>query len=304
MKDTSDIINITAKGQHGIIGAHQLRQITNDDGIWRMENSGRIVREGPRVYRAGGAPRDWEMRAKAAVLSPRAPALISHMSAAYLYGLDGAPAPGFIDITVPRHRRPKRRSGVTVHESRDFDLAGARVINLIESTGLARTLLDCFAVLPDDIRRYQLFDDARRRKLVTWDELWECLLLHSGRGRPGIAPFRHILMDRNGEAPAGGTFARRAAFLLEGAGMPSPTFEHPAGVPGHDYFIDLAWPERKVGLECIGKIGHDFEAAYEDDPVRRNRIQLTGWTLLEVTWRRLRDEPAAVVAEVRQALGC
>lgn len=235
-----------------------------------------------------------------AVLSARAPALVSHLSAAYLYGLDGCRMPGFIDITVPRHRRPRRRAGVTFHESRAFDLARPRILNRIPVTGMARTLLDSFALLDTELERLQLFDDARRRKLVTWDELWECLLLHTGRGRPGLSAFRRILVERNGETPPGTVFPRRVAFLLEGAGLPPPVFEHP--VQGHDYYLDLAWPYRMVALECLGKIGHDHEGAFEADPVRRNRIRLAGWFLIEVTWKRLVREPDAIVAEVRQAL--
>lgn len=38
------------------------------------------------------------------------------------------------------------------------------------------------------------------------------------------------------------------------------------------------------------------------DPVRRNRLQLLGWIVIEVTWRRFVNAPETVVAEVLQAL--
>ena len=39
------------------------------------------------------------------------------------------------------------------------------------------------------------------------------------------------------------------------------------------------------------------------DPIRRNRLQLLGWIVIEVTWRRFVNDPESVIAEVREALG-
>ena len=112
-----------------------------------------------------------------------------------------------------------------------------------------------------------------------------------------------MLLTRDGTAPAGTKFARRVGILLESAGLPTPVYEHPVDHPEGRYFIDLAYPgPRRVAIECIGRIGHDFERAFESDPVRRNRLQLLGWIVIEVTWRRFVNAPQEVVAEVLQAL--
>jgi hypothetical protein len=267
--------------------------------IERQAATGTLIKEGPGVYRPWGVRRLWELRALAAVLSAKSDALVSHFSAAFLWGLDDCLPPGFIDVTVPRHRRPERRPGITFHESRAFALAKPAVRDRIPVTGLARTLFDCFSKVESDIERLKLFDSARRQKLVTWDELWECLLLHARRGRPGVTAFRRILVQRYGEgAPPGSHFARLMATVLEDAGLPSPVFEHPV----LDYFIDLAWPDRGVAVECDGRVAHEHEGAYEHDRIRHNRIRLTGLDVYQYTWPRFRDDPAAVVAEMRQAL--
>lgn len=302
MEDFAAVLHRLGKEQHSLVTWNQLVDAgVPEDWIRHQIKAGRLLREAPRTYRPWAVRRSWLLRAEGAVLSARAPALVSHRSAAWLYGLDGVSMPGFIDVTVPRHRRPRRRAGVTFHESRLCDLAAPRVLEGIPVTGMARTLLDCFARTPDEATRLALFDDARRRKLVTWDELWGCLLVHTGRGRRGLSAFRRVLVERDGETPPGTVFPRRVALLLEAAGLPAPVFEYP--VPGLPYVMDLAWPPPMVGLECLGRIGHDHEGAFEADPVRRNRIGLAGWRLLEVTWRRFVDQPEAVVAEVRQALG-
>jgi hypothetical protein len=272
--------------------------------VHRREQEGFLTRIAPSVYRFIGSKRTWKMRASAALLSARAPALVSHRSAAWLYGIDEH-MPGIIDVTVPRHRRPRSRPGVQFHESRLFDVAEANadVRDGLAVTGVARTLLDSCTGLKGLPERLDLFDEARRLKLVDWDELWDCLIVHTGRGRRGLRRYRDVLLARDGTAPAGTKFARRVGLLLESAGLPSPVYERPVDHEDGTYYIDLSYrTPRMVAVECIGKIGHDFERAFEMDPVRRNRLQLLGWIVIEVTWRRLVNAPEAVVEDVRRAL--
>jgi len=301
----ADHVNAFGREQHSIVTRRQLRDVgRSDDEVDQELSAGRLLREGPGAFRPWGVKRSWHLRASAAVLSARAPALISHRSAAWLYGIDEH-QPGIIDITVPRHRRPRSRPGVQFHESRQFDVAAdtADVRDGLPVTGVARTILDSCSVLTRLPERLDLFDEARRLKLVDWDDLWDCLLVHTGRGRRGLQRYRDVLLTRDGTAPAGTKFARRVGLLLESAGLPTPVYEHPVLHPEGKYFIDLAYlTPRKVAVECIGKIGHDFERAFEMDPVRRNYLQLQGWLVIEVTWRRFVNAPEAVVAEVLQAL--
>ena len=306
MEDYAKIVDDLARDQHNSLSWNQMRDAgIPEDWIIRENDHDRILRIAPAVYRPWGARRTWEMRASAALLSARAPALISHRSAAWLYGIDEH-QPGIIDITVPRHRRPKARIGVQFHESRLFDVAAetAEIRDGLAVTGVARTILDSCAELPGLPERLDLFDEAQRLKLVDWDRLWDCFLVHKGRGRPGLRRYRDVLLTRDGTAPPGTKFARRVGLLLESAGLPTPLYEHPVEHPEGRYFIDLAYPSpRKVAVECIGRIGHDFDRAFESDPVRRNWLQLMGWIVLEVTWRRFVHSPESVVAEVAQALG-
>ena len=301
----ADHVHELARDQHSVVSRPQLRAVdVSDDDIDHELAAGRLIREAPGAFRPWGVKRSWETRASAALLSARAPALISHRSAAWLHGLDEH-RPGIIDVTVPRHRRPRSRPGVQFHESRLFDVAQdtAVIRNGLAVTGVARTLLDSCSVIPGFPERLDLFDEARRLKLVDWDELWDCLLVHTGRGRRGLRRYRDVLLARDGSAPAGTMFARRVGVLLGSAGLPTPVFEHPVDHGAGNYFIDLAYlAPRLVAVECIGRIGHDFERAFEMDPVRRNRLQLLGWIVIEVTWRRFVNAPDDVVEEVRRAL--
>ena len=301
MSDVIDAIDEIAREQHGLITLEELLHFTDELWVRRQVASERLIRVAPRVFRLCGVRPTWDMRAMAAVLSARVPALVSHRAAAALWGLTGDVLPGMIDITVPRHRRPRRRAGVAVHETLAFDLAGQEYRNRIPVTGVARTVLDCCAAVDDPEERLFLLDEARRKRLVTWDELWECLVLHDVRGRRSIPRFRQLLLERDGEVPPGSVFARRMGTLLTDAGLPEPVFEHPVDTAVRTYHLDLAWPDRMGGIECHGG-DHDGPRALERDPQRLNAIRMAGWFVLEYRWPYFVHHPAAVVDEVRQSL--
>jgi len=262
--------------------------------IARRERNGVIDRIGPSVYRMGGVPATFRNRAMAAVLSCRGPALVSHRSAAHLLGFERVFEPRPVEITVPRHRRPRARAGVRVHESTAFHLAAPVAVDGIPVTGVARTLLDCS---PTEQKPIRLLDDALRRRIVSWEELWSCYLTHNVTGRE-VAAFRRILLERDGNTPPGGEFARLVAEMLVAGGLPMPEFEHRVVVDGHVYYLDLAWPRRMVCVECNDAGSHDTPKAFRRDPMKRNRCQRVGWRYLEYTWPDVRDEPAEVLAQV------
>jgi hypothetical protein len=288
-----------AARQHSVLSVDQMNAC-GASGMWitRSIRRGIVLRDGPAVYRIGGAPRTFESRAMAAVLSARVPALVSHRTAAYLHGFEKVLEPLAVEITVPRHRRPRRRTGIRVHESLAFDLAEPAVRHGIPVTGVARTILDCAPMFEKPVR---LLDDALRQRLVTWDELWRCYLSHNVGGR-NVRPFRDILLQRDGNAPPVGEFAARMAEMLTGAGLPGPVFEHRVVVDGHEYYLDLAWPSRMVAVECNDAGSHDTAKAFRRDPMKRNRCERVGWLYLEFTWWDMVDNPAEVLALVGSAL--
>ncbi len=185
-----------------------------------------------------------------------------------------------------------------MHESKAFDLAEPTVRNRIPLTGVARTILDCAPMFDKPVR---LLDDALRRRIVTWDELWRCYLGHNVVGRD-VAPFRRILLERDGNTPPGGEFARRMAEMLTGVGLPKPVFEYPVIVSGHEYYLDLAWPERMAALECNDAGSHDTAKAFLRDPMKRNRCERAGWRYLEFTWRDMVHNATEVAAQVAATL--
>jgi hypothetical protein len=288
-----------AERQQSLVNAGQMLDCgASHMWIKRRTGEGHLVRLGLGVYGMAGVPMTFRRRAMSAVLASRGPALVSHRSAAHLLGFEQVAEPQFLEITVPRHRRPQRRSGLRVHESTAFDLARPMAVDAIPVTGVARTILDC---APGEMKPIRLLDDALRRKAVTWDELWACFLTHNVRGR-NVRAYRDILLERDGNVPPGGEFARRMAELLTAAGVARPVFEHPVVVDGHRYYLDLAWPERRVAVECNDAGSHDTAKAFRRDPMKRNRCERAGWRYLEFTWWDLVERVGEVLALVWAAL--
>jgi hypothetical protein len=298
--ETLAAVQALAESQHSMVSVRQMYGCgASKAWIWRRAKDGFFIRDGPDVYRMRGVPRTFLNEAMGVVLSCKGPALVSHRSALHLHGFERVREPAFVEITVPRHRRPRHRTGIRVHESLAFDHAQPALRYGVPVTGVARTILDCAPMFEQPIR---LLDDALRQRIVTWDELWACYLAHNVMGR-NVRPFRQILLERDGNTPPGGEFARRMADMLVAAGLPQPVFEHRVVIDGHEYFLDLAWPSRMVAVECNDAGSHDTPKAFRRDPMKRNRCQRVGWNYLEYTWWDTVHESAEVLAQVAAALG-
>ncbi len=291
-----------AASQHGHITSEQCRACgLSANAVRRLLARGAWERAAPGVYRIVGAPLTWHGRALAAVLAAGPEALASHRTAAHLWGLGGFGPPGRIEVTVRRHSRPRRRPGVTVHETLAFDLAAPRVRWGVPTVGPARVLLDLAVIGCDEFVLLRALDEVRRLRLASWPTLWEAFVLHAHRGRPGIVACRSALLRRWGKRVPDTEFARLFGRLLDDAGLPEPVYEHAVDAGGGHYSIDVAYPAAWIAIELDGK-GHATEAAFEADPVRENRLKLSGWTVLRYTWNRFITAPGEVVAEVREAL--
>jgi hypothetical protein len=290
-----------AATQHGLITAAQCRSLDLSRGaVHRLIARGAWSPDGPGVYRIVGGPRTWLGRAMAAVLAAEPDALLSHRSAAHVWGLEGFAAPGRIEVTVPRHSRPRARPGVTIHESNAFHLADPMRRLGVPVTGPARTIIDLAAVV-DGPTVLRAVDEVRRLGRASWPELWEALVLHTVRGRPGIGTARAMLDKRYGRTVPHAEFARLFLALLERSGLPEPVSEHPVTLQGRRCRLDAAYPTERIDIELDGG-RHRSEEAFENDRVRDNRIRLAGWTVLRYTWDRFTSRPDEIVDEVRLAL--
>src|SRR5690606_33914333 len=79
-----------AARHHSLITAAQCRSVgLSRAAVKRLVDRGVWTREAPGLYRVAGAPRTWTGRALAIALATGDGALVSHRSAAHLWGLQG-----------------------------------------------------------------------------------------------------------------------------------------------------------------------------------------------------------------------
>lgn len=63
---------------------------------------------------------------------------------------------------------------------------------------------------------------------------------------------------------------------------------------------DLTFDEVKLIVEIDGFAYHGDRDAFEGDRRRQNVLTAAGWTVLRFTWRQVHDDPAAMVAQIKQ----
>ncbi len=287
-------------GRGGAIHLDDIRAMgLSEDAVWRRIDGGLLVPLQPATYGLAGAPMTWTLRSRAAVAATRDGALSQRAAVAW-WGLEGSRR-SVVDVMVRRGRLPVL-AGVEVHRSRDLSDLDVAVVDGLPVTTVTRSLLDVGALVhPQRLR--QMADDAVRRELTTWDAIADRLRALARRGRPGIGPMRRLLEERIGDlGRTDSHFERIVLGRLLAAGIPAPRLQHRVELPGRVAYLDMAWPDRMVALECDGWDRHGTPTALAADLDRQNALVLAGWRPIRFSWQFARDHPAEMVAQVTAAL--
>jgi predicted transcriptional regulator of viral defense system len=280
--------------QHGVISIRQLVTILgySPSAVKRDVAAERLLRLHHGVFAVGHRRLSPYGHCLAAVLACGPGALLSHRSAAWLWGiLRYGPAP--LHVTSPLPRKP--RIPIRLHHSRILTAADRAIEENIPVTALPRTLLDCaaesrFSQLQRMLERseeLQLFD------LAPVEELLRRSRGHAGwrRLRHAIALYQPVPFTRSG-------FERRFFEAVLGADLPRPATNFvEAG-----FELDVYWPEQRFAVELDTYATHGTNAAFERDHLRDEDLMLAGIELTRVTDIRFHREPEAVLKRVATLL--
>lgn len=301
MDDFDRRLAVTARGQQALVTRHDFREA---GGTKRQLES--RVRRGlldplaPSVFAVGGAPRSRDMELLAAMLGGRGRIAVSHLGAARRLGIPGyTKAP--MEISVERGVR-LRRHGVKVHESTDLDRCALWYIDGIPTTEPARTILDLGRYIgPHRLLRNSEW--CRREQLLDWSDLISTLGAHARRGRAGVRLLRELLAaNAHRLEVTDADLEVLVLALLREHGLPEPVLHHK--VFDGDRFVaevDLAYPNKKIAMECDGDV-HLQEEVRERDLPRQNDLALLGWCVLRFSRQRYFERPQRILADVRDAL--
>ena len=128
------------------------------------------------------------------------------------------------------------------------------------------------------------------------------VLLERYPGRRGAVRLRELLESSEPETITRNDFEEAFLALIDAYGLLRPRMNADLALRGRFFEIDCLWQRERVALELDGRGVHGTPKRFESDRQRDRILVAEGWRTMRVTWRQLRDEPAAIVGDLRLAL--
>jgi hypothetical protein len=284
-----------ATRQHGVVARRQLLALGfGTEAIKVALGEGRLSSLHEEVFAVGHlrVPRRgywW-----AAVLAYGPDAVLSHHTAATLWGLQ-RPRRESIHVNAGCGRQGvRRREGIWIHRCKLAPEDRGRREG-VPVTTVARTLFDLAEVAPFESLK-KAAEEADRLKLLRVSQLE--LVCERGRGRRSLRPVRRLLAELGPPGEGRSPLETRFANFLRAQAIAPPV----QNVHVLDHEVDALWPEAKLIVELDSWEHHGHRAAFERDRARDPKLLLAGYRTIRITHRRLDKEPAAIAAELRALL--
>jgi very-short-patch-repair endonuclease len=264
---------------------------------WRVE-VGRLHRVHEGVYAVGHLPSTRERELMAAALACGPKAMLSHRSAAELWGLRKSSG-GAIDVTAPG-RRGRSPRGIASHRDDTLAKVDRTSVHGIPCTSVARTLLDFAAVAPIwELRR--AVSEAEVLRIL--DHASVRVLIRRHRGRRGVARLRMVMDEIRPETKrTRSEMEREFLRICERSGLPLPEVNVRMRLRERTLKPDFLWRNAGLILEADSRTYHDTDSAFQVDRRREQLFQLAGWDVSHCTWEQIFHEPAKLARIVRALL--
>lgn len=253
----------------------------------------------PGIYRVAGVPPSWRQCLYAAQQWCGPVSAASGRSAAALWGFSEFKR-DVVEVTTTRKIAAPNHDLILHHGA--LPPKELRTREGIVVTAPERTLLDLGATC----RLSKLegaVDDALANRLTTPDRLRSYLDSNGRRGRSGTASLGRALEEVLGDAPSVRRFERLLYKTLADSDLPRPVKQHPVSVAGRTFSLDFAYPDASLAIEAQSYMHHGAERNdWEYGQARHGLLTAAGWSILYVTWRRLRDHTDEVLRDIAAAL--
>lgn len=298
MPDSADDrIHRIAVIQHGVVSRTQLLDAgLSSRQIERRLTAGRLLRlhRGiylPRAFR--GALRPRLAPQMAAVLACGPSAVLSHRSAALLWGL--LPRAGrLVELTVPSTVR-RVRPGLDIHRARDLTPSDRTLHRGIPITTPARTLRDLSSRVGSSALA-RAVARAERQRLLDSRALATLTARHAGR--PGAPKLRAAAGPDGARAFTRSEAEDRFLALVRSGGLTEPVSN--SVLLGYE--VDFFWPDARFVVEVDGFRYHGSRPAFENDRRRDTRLVAGGYRVMRLSWRQIVEEPLPTLVAVTRAL--
>jgi very-short-patch-repair endonuclease len=275
--------------QHGVVTRAQLLGVGLGPGsIKHRISKGRLHPLWRGIYAVGRPEVDQRGHWMAAVLSCGGSALLSHRSAAVLWGLLEGSRESEVHVVVPGNA-VRRRPGIRVHRRIDLGRKNRRRVDRIPVTDVVSTLVDLASGAPDwQVER--AINEADRRELVDLEAL--PATMGTLPPRPGMACLRRLL---GCDALTDTGLEREFLALARATALPRP--ETQAWVNG--YRVDFYWPRLGLIVETDGWRHHRTPGEQANDHRRDQAHTAAGLTTLRFAERQIRAAPHEVVRRLK-----
>jgi very-short-patch-repair endonuclease len=228
----------------------------------------------------------------AAVLAAGPDAVLSHRSAAALWGIRDT-SRAAIEVTCPRRiERPGIEGYRAAIPADEIDQ-----VRGIPVTNPARTLFDLAAVISEQQLEHAL-NEAEIRRLTSPVPL-DALVARHPRRRGTQAIKRALEKQRQiGETVTRSRMEREFLALLDAHRIPRPKSNQPLG----PYEPDALWPQERLVVELDGYGIHTTREAFESDRARDRALTTAGYRVIRISWRQLTREPHAIAQQLKALL--
>ncbi len=250
---------------------------------------GALIRVFPGVYRVGHTAPTVEAHYAAAVRACGDDALLSGLSAAWLWRLvkERAPPP---EVTV---RTERRVPGILTRRQRRMHPRDATRLRGIPITTVPATLVALASRMAfDDLARAAHEAAVRHR---TCPEHIEAALARKPNA-PGAANL-HAVIRGDATVLLGGLERGFRALLRRGR-LPLPETNRKAG----SHYVDCRWPGHRLIVELDSYRYHHTRHAWEQDRHRDREARARGDLIRRYTWRDVFEESDQMLAELRELL--
>jgi hypothetical protein len=292
-----------ATAQKGLVSAEQMRDLgLSSRAAAHRAEVGRLHRLHRGVYAVGHEAIDESGRLLAAVLACGAGAVVSHLSAAALWGLRER-GPLLIDVIAPC-QTGRKIDGIRPHRCRAPGPDELAVCDGIPCTTPARTLVDLAGSLGRTGLRSAV-EQAAVLRLLDIEAVDRAL--DRGRRRRGVPLLRVIIDDwRSEEASAPrlrSVLEAKLLSLILVHGLPRPACNQRLRAGSREIEVDFLWRDQRLVVEADGYASHGTRAAFERDPRRDQALLLAGYRVARFTWDQVEREPEGTASTIGRLLG-
>jgi AbiEi antitoxin C-terminal domain len=278
-------IQALADRQRGHVKRRQLLALgLTRHGIAHRVKSRRLIQVHAGVYAVGHVPALPEDRAYGSLLACGPKAVLSHGSAATVYGIRRRWDMPF-EVTVPSKRRPH---GISVHRAALTRTDTGMRLGL-RVTSPARTLLDMAPRLTDKQLR-RAFNTLRLSHHLRPEQLAD--VIGRFQGHPG-APRLTPLAETRGN-PTRSNLEDKFVDFCATWGLPEPLLN--VHVAGRE--VDAFFPEARLIVELDGTEVHSGHVSFEDDRDRDASMLELGLATVRMTEERIDHAPAREAARL------